>query len=153
METSRIQVKYFQDEQARAKRAVEEVAELKKKLQLCRSVDEVRRDLLLIESILLIPIDTFQVLSGSLVDAQRQLHQLGGNDFSETAHQLSIMVQMLKKQIIAQKEEKQATLREARQRETKLGELKQKVTSQATELSEMTQVGRIRAADFELCLC
>ena len=123
------QMRYMEADRVKAKKAKEEADELRERLDLYKAVDDMVR--------------------GSMGEVNSRLHEMG--DFSKTARELSVIIVGLKRELMAQGDER-ATLRaEMKQKAGKMYELRQQLSKATRESSDLTALNRTLQSDLQHC--
>ena len=129
LNTVKTKMQYLQAEKSKAERAVTEAEELRKKLDLYQAFDDIVR--------------------GSVADVNMRLHDIG--DFSQASRELSILIVGLKKELEAQKGERQKYKLDLKEAKSSLSDLKKKLTTATRDACELRQVNRTLQADLRHC--
>lgn len=120
-------MKYMRAEKTRYDKAREEAQAAKEKLNLYESIDI--------------------IVKGSIGEVNDRLHEIG--DFSKTARELSILIVALKKELNAQKEDRQQCQAALRSKAAKISELKVALVQKSRDLNELQQVNRTLTSDLK----
>lgn len=123
------QMRYVQAEKHAYRKAKEESAELREKLELYKAVDEMVR--------------------GSMGEVNNRLHDIG--DFSKASRELSIIIVGLKRELSAKGEEKRELRTELKRSSVRTAEVKSKLSAAAQEALEMSQANRSLQSDLRHC--